>query len=415
MGNNEKSTTNPLVSVIVASYNHERYIEKCINSLFKQTYKNIEILVIDDCSSDSTWEKLNKFNDSRLSIQRNKNNLGTVSTINKLIEKSKGEYIAFIGSDDYWKEDKLSKQVDILESNKKYGACFSNALFVDDNNCVIQEQIPDDIDINVFKHKNGSQQDLLRELFEKLNFLCHPSCLIRKSVINDIGLFSERYMQLHDMEYWIRLLYKYNIYIMEEATVYYRRSKKNESVSSPTLEKHNRHHNELCLILIDFVNNMPDDLFFDVFKDLLVKTNNHSRDEITCEKYFILKSIDNLPTQSLLSAFIYFNSQIKNENFLKTLSSEFDYTIIDYYHDYGLYLSPSPIDLNNQYIDLTSQYSKLLGEHNQLLNENKYLKDQLSQYDISLREAIDSIELLKSSTSWKLTKPLRKIKSVLQK
>lgn len=105
------------VSVIVPMHNSEKYIEECIKSILNQTYKNIEIIVIDDNSTDKSMEILKSFSDTRLKILQSSQNLGAANARNKGIDEAKGEYICFIDSDDYWVLDKIEKQVKFLEEN----------------------------------------------------------------------------------------------------------------------------------------------------------------------------------------------------------------------------------------------------------------------------------------------------------
>ena len=93
---------NDLVSVIMSTYNNEKSIESSVNSILNQTYKNIEFLIIDDFSTDNTFGILNnlKNSDERIKVYRNSNNIGLTKSLNKLISKSKGNYIARQDADD---------------------------------------------------------------------------------------------------------------------------------------------------------------------------------------------------------------------------------------------------------------------------------------------------------------------------
>lgn len=113
-----------LVSVITPVYNSENYIEKTISSVLNQTYKNLEIILVDDCSTDRSKEVIKDIekNDTRVKYVRLEKNSGAAVARNKGLETAKGQYVAFIDSDDVWKEAKLSKQ---LEFMKKQGAAFT--------------------------------------------------------------------------------------------------------------------------------------------------------------------------------------------------------------------------------------------------------------------------------------------------
>ena len=104
--------TAPLVSVIMPAYNAEKYIEEAVSSVLSQTYKNWELLILDDCSSDCTAEIAEYFAslDTRIRLLRNPQNMGVAKTRNRGFDIAKGEWIALLDSDDVWHSDKLEKR-----------------------------------------------------------------------------------------------------------------------------------------------------------------------------------------------------------------------------------------------------------------------------------------------------------------
>ena len=113
-------SSNPLISVVMPVHNGERYIEKSIRSVIMQTYDNLELIVIDDLSTDST-EKIVKDlceEDKRVIYIKNSQNIGTARSRNRGLEQSKGDYVAFLDADDMWKPEKLKVQLQKLESKK---------------------------------------------------------------------------------------------------------------------------------------------------------------------------------------------------------------------------------------------------------------------------------------------------------
>lgn len=127
----------PLVSVIIPSYNHQDYIELAVRSAVNQTYPNKEILVVDDGSTDNSLNILQKLQ-SELSFKLiAQKNSGLAATYNKLIEQCTGNYIAILESDDYWMLDKLEKQVTFLQQNPSFGGCGGNVLHVNEDNVIL--------------------------------------------------------------------------------------------------------------------------------------------------------------------------------------------------------------------------------------------------------------------------------------
>lgn len=115
----ERRKEEPLVSIITPLYNSEKYIEETIESLLNQTYKNWEMLIVDDCSKDNGVEIVNEYvlKDKRIKLFRNEKNEGVSFARNKALDLAQGKYIAFLDSDDLWKKEKLEKQISFMEKN----------------------------------------------------------------------------------------------------------------------------------------------------------------------------------------------------------------------------------------------------------------------------------------------------------
>ncbi|WP_217653122.1 glycosyltransferase family 2 protein [Fibrobacter sp. UWH9] len=148
------------VSVIMPAYNCERFIEATLQSLLLQTYKNWELLAVDDCSSDKTAEILERYAclDDRIKFIKNEKNLHAAMSRNKAIECAKGQYIAFLDSDDLWKSDKLEKQIAFM---REQGFCFSCTAYdkIDENGKSLNRVVPAPIMLNywgLLKHCPGN-------------------------------------------------------------------------------------------------------------------------------------------------------------------------------------------------------------------------------------------------------------------
>lgn len=115
----------PLVSIIIPTYNVEKYIEQGIDSLLNQTYSNLEILIIDDCSTDNTPVILKKkyTKNKKIKIIEKSENLGPANSRNIGIQQAHGKYIALLDGDDYYAVDKIEKQVQVMESNPDVAVC----------------------------------------------------------------------------------------------------------------------------------------------------------------------------------------------------------------------------------------------------------------------------------------------------
>ena len=138
------------VSVIIPSYNRANLIERSVRSVLNQTYKNIEVIVIDDGSKDNTEEIVKAINDERLRYYKQENG-GAAKARNNGVSLATGEYIAFHDSDDVWREDKLMKQMSFLKENPIYGMVYCNFMFhkMDGSSNIIPR------DINVIGELDG--------------------------------------------------------------------------------------------------------------------------------------------------------------------------------------------------------------------------------------------------------------------
>jgi glycosyltransferase involved in cell wall biosynthesis len=109
--------SNPLVSVIIPAYNREKTISYCLDSVLNQTYTNLEVLIVDDCSTDGTIKMIESYNDNRIKIIKLDKNSGAQAARNKGIREAKANWIAFLDSDDEWFLDKIERQINIIKQH----------------------------------------------------------------------------------------------------------------------------------------------------------------------------------------------------------------------------------------------------------------------------------------------------------
>lgn len=168
-------TDKPLVSILLASYNHECYVAESIASLLDQTYSNLELIVIDDGSTDQTFNILQKLKPAcdkrfnRFVLLRNSNNLGLVATMNLFVPHIKGQYVYLTASDDRVKPDAIEKQINCLESNSEYGLCVGDNEFIDDKGKVCYWNSSRGIEYSRDKAKYVTHADFLQKT-RKIDF-----------------------------------------------------------------------------------------------------------------------------------------------------------------------------------------------------------------------------------------------------
>lgn len=194
------SIRKPVISVILASFNHAQFVELAVRSVLDQTYKNIELIIVDDGSSDGTAEIIRKINDHRIKFYRIEKNR-SVQVRNYALRHAKGKFIAFQNSDDVWAPDKLSRQLEVMESQPEVQAVFTGVSFLNGDGL----QSDGEWAKNLFWFESQSQTAWLQRFFYDGNCLPLPSALVRKGTLSAIGGFRETLVQLSDFDLWIRL------------------------------------------------------------------------------------------------------------------------------------------------------------------------------------------------------------------
>jgi len=205
-----------LVSVIMPAYNSEKFIEDSINSVLKQTYPNMELIVIDDLSTDRTVKIVEQFRkkDSRVLLEKNEVNLGVSETRNKGISLANGDWIAFLDSDDIWKRNKIEIQMkNANQANARF--LFTGVTYINEENIPYR---------GTFKVPNKvSYKELLKQ-----NVITCSSVLVKKSLFDSVKMKKDDTHE--DYGAWLSILknepYAYGI---NQPLLIYRISKKSKS------------------------------------------------------------------------------------------------------------------------------------------------------------------------------------------
>lgn len=210
----------PLVSIGVPSYNCSAFILETLESVKKQTYHAIELIIIDDCSTDDSVEKItNWIAESGLTQVRffcNDQNFGLVKTCNLLLGEFTGKYYMILGADDILLCAKIEKQVEIFENTSdSLALIYSDVQVINEEGVVIQQSFFDRVGLNVIPHET---------IFSSLlnfNFIPALSVLIRTSAAKEIGGYDEQ-LSYEDWDMWLRLTKSYSSHCMKESTGFYR-------------------------------------------------------------------------------------------------------------------------------------------------------------------------------------------------
>ena len=210
----------PLVSIVVPVYNGERYLRDSLDSIIAQTYPRIEVLVMDDASTDSTPDIIASYGDSVKHIRQGQNK-GIYSNANDGIKLARGKYIAVYHADDVYDPRIVECEVDDLEHHPEVGAVFCKDIFVDGEN---KEYGRLQLRPEVSGGRPLDYPTVFNALLEYKNrmFVC-PTAMVRASVYQDVGMYrQEQFYNTSDLEMWLRIAQKYPLAILEEYLLRYR-------------------------------------------------------------------------------------------------------------------------------------------------------------------------------------------------
>ena len=291
----------PLVSIIACCYNHEEFVEETLDGIISQTYENIELIIIDDFSTDNSVKKVNnwikKHKYECLFIQ-NTENLGVVKTLNKALKKCNGKYLSLIACDDIYLPKKTENQIQIFEKlDDDYAAIYSDAYIINDDGIyqygtqISRKQINKPPSGNIY-------EDLIR----KDNFIPALSVIYKTEIIKELGYYDESLIY-EDYDMLLRLSKKFKIYFSKEIDVCYR------------LHQTNMNYNLDKPIFLDSKIKM-------LFKQLNIENSNLEIGIVLKEKILGLCELLFMQKSKLLKLHI------------KRLRSEYNYGKLLYYSSY---------------------------------------------------------------------------------
>ena len=201
---------NPKVTVLLSVYNDQKFIGQAVESILGQSYRDFELLIIDDCSTDDTVEVINKYDDPRIRLIVNEENIDISKSLNKGLKLARGQYIARQDSDDISISDRLLKQVKFLDDNPDIVAVGSRTEFIDAGG----------------NHAGYWNQEVSsEEIFYALSYRCcltSSSMVYRRKPIVQLGGYDESSSHAEDYELFYRISRKYKIYVIPYYLIRYR-------------------------------------------------------------------------------------------------------------------------------------------------------------------------------------------------
>jgi len=337
----------PEVSVVIPSYNHEDYIEECINSVLKQSYQDFEIIITDDGSRDNTVKNILKFDDSRIKLYINRENKGACIAANHCIKQSSGKFIAMLSSDDVWMPDKLEIQVDFMKKHNNIAGVFTKIIGIDEDSHPIYDE--NFIFKDTFNVPNRTRYQWLNHFFYHGNCLCHPSSLIRRECYDQVGLFNPTMAGLPDLDFWVRLCFYKDIHIINKKLVKFRFFQNQLNASGHNPSNIRRIRFEYRKILDHYLNIDNKEDLLKIFPEASIYTNIEN-DDIP----FILGQ---LAIKTNLDFFILWGldilyEQLLSESIASHLSEKYGFNYLDFIFLTGEYnIHNLPVD-NNIHLSL---------------------------------------------------------------
>lgn len=208
--------SSPLISVVSAYYNREAFVTGSIRSLLDQTYQNIEVIVVDDGSTDSTLTELRKITDTRLKVI-SRSNRGFTASVNEAIRSSRGDYVAIHGSGDLSLPNRLAEQVAVLDMRPEVGVV----------GCWVENDEDDGSGTRLFKSPDGLP---FSETLAKFNLFTHGEVMFRRTLYDRVGGYREFFRFSQDFDLWLRMSRHTDYCIVPK--VLYRRLKLADGVST---------------------------------------------------------------------------------------------------------------------------------------------------------------------------------------
>ena len=204
------------------AYNAEKYIGEAIESIVNQTFTEFEFIIIDDCSTDGTWEIIQEYakKDERIRAYRNESNLKLSLTLNKGIDLCNSKYIARMDADDFSYPNRLEKQFNFMEANPEIGIS-GGAMNVCDQS----------LNIKATREYNLTDSEIRKNIFKYSPF-CHPLVIIRKEVFDTVGKYDTNFNPAEDYELWFRIGRNYKFGNLPDYLIKYRVVEKSMTTGS---------------------------------------------------------------------------------------------------------------------------------------------------------------------------------------
>ncbi|NLH94258.1 MAG: glycosyltransferase [Candidatus Cloacimonetes bacterium] len=388
----------PKVTIFLTSYNHEKYIRESIDSVLNQTYTDFKLIILDDASTDNSWQIINSYSDDRIRAYRNE--------INQLADfpevfpgEAKGEYIAIHHSDDVWETEKLEHQVTFLDQHSEVGAVFTNSTIIGEDGQPFTDHTH--FYYNIFNQPNRTRHEWLNYFFFSGNALCHPSLLLRKECYDKCGQYRDGFYSLPDFDMWVRLCFNYEIYVLPLKLVRFRVRDNLANTSSATYENTVRQQFEYLQILYNYQQISCFDELVNIFPTAEKFYRSQGSDLEFILAMIALENSKQWPYHQIFGLQLLFNI-LQDRSRANNIKSLYNFDMHDFAklsakHDFFSIYSRNKlpeIETQRAQIEMQKAENEMLKAENEMLNTEN-LRINLSK-------------------SWRFTRPFRNITSLIR-
>jgi glycosyltransferase involved in cell wall biosynthesis len=272
----------PLVSVNLVTYNHEKYIGEALRSVLDQTFSDLEVVVVNDGSTDGTRACIEACSDPRV-VAIHQENQGPAAATNRGLSACRGRYVALMSGDDLCHPDRIRRQLD------EYGrggrrVLFSGVDYIDDDSKPLTSG---HFASDLFFKDNLPRSGILGRFFHHGNYFNAITAFTERDIFLEAGGYDPVLLQLQDFDLWVRLVRKYDLWIMPDRLAHYRIRLDNQNLSSPEPAKQVASLNEQYLILRRFFDGVPLELFKEAFAGELKNADLTTQVECAAEQVFL--------------------------------------------------------------------------------------------------------------------------------
>ena len=402
-----------MVSVLLCTYNRENMIRETIDSILAQTYKDFELLIVDDGSTDGTKEVLQSYKDERIRLFLCEENKFYCRAANFGISQMRGDYLAMVNSDDLWYPTKLERQMEYLEEHPECGACFTYAEIIDENGEPAEKDFPHIA--GLLKKSFSTRGEWFRYFFQYGNCLAHPSVVIPAWVVKKVEGFHLLMCQGADLDMWIRILHEAPIYVIPEVLTKYRcHHNPDNQVSGAEELKTARFMNEHMIMRKKMMKMLTDEELRKYFQCDFRNKEAQTHLELEIERAFLLmdcvKGISELRVlgiekfEEILDTYGEEAVDVLKDKYQTTLQNIYEWNLEHFYVDFGIHVQMAKyverqreLERETQQLecekeDLTNLCYTLKSENSILIENSEKIQRDIEATGIELRKTKSLLE-----------------------